>query len=87
MRRSKRIQKMKRISWVSKRCVLVLLSLFMLLIRPLLGPRGVCRFTPSCSEYARQAIAKHGIFKGGWLSLRRISKCHPFHEGGYDPVP
>lgn len=72
---------------VSRRCVLFLLSLFMLLVRPLLGPRGVCRFTPSCSAYAREAIAKYGIFKGVYLALRRVSKCHPFHPGGYDPVP
>ncbi len=46
-----------------------------------------CRFYPTCSEYAKQAIAKYGIFKGGWLSFKRICKCHPLHEGGYDPVP
>ena len=47
----------------------------------------VCRFTPTCSEYARQAIEKYGVLKGGWLAVKRISKCHPWHEGGYDPVP
>lgn len=47
----------------------------------------VCRFTPTCSEYARQAIEKYGVLKGGWLAIKRISKCHPWHEGGYDPVP
>jgi putative membrane protein insertion efficiency factor len=46
-----------------------------------------CRFYPSCSEYGVQAIQKHGIFKGGWLTLKRIGRCQPFHPGGYDPVP
>lgn len=46
-----------------------------------------CRFTPTCSEYAKQAIEKYGVLKGGWLAIKRISKCHPWHEGGYDPVP
>lgn len=55
------------------------------LIRPLLP--NACRFTPSCSAYSIEAIKKHGAFKGGWLSLRRISKCHPFGPDGYDPVP
>lgn len=46
-----------------------------------------CRFYPTCSEYSYQAYAKYGIFKGTYLSVRRILKCHPFHEGGYDPLP
>ena len=46
-----------------------------------------CRFTPTCSEYARQALAKHGPFKGLWLALRRILRCHPWGGSGYDPVP
>ena len=46
----------------------------------------VCRFTPTCSEYTRQAIEKYGVLKGLWLGLKRISKCHPFHPGGYDPL-
>ena len=46
-----------------------------------------CRFTPTCSEYALEAIEKCGALKGGWLAVKRISKCHPFHKGGYDPVP
>lgn len=56
-------------------------------VRPLLGPRGVCRFTPSCSQYAKEALAKYGPFKGTWLALKRVSKCHPWHPGGIDPVP
>jgi uncharacterized protein len=46
-----------------------------------------CRFYPSCSEYGVQAIQKHGIFKGSWLTIKRIGRCQPFHPGGYDPVP
>ena len=46
-----------------------------------------CRFYPSCSEYGVQALQKHGVFKGGWLTMKRIARCHPFNPGGYDPVP
>lgn len=46
-----------------------------------------CRFVPTCSTYALEALEKYGAAKGGWLALKRLSKCHPFHKGGYDPVP
>jgi putative membrane protein insertion efficiency factor len=46
-----------------------------------------CRFYPSCSEYGVQALQKYGVFKGGWLTVKRIARCHPFNPGGYDPVP
>lgn len=50
-------------------------------------PGAHCRFTPTCSEYARQAYEKYGFFKGTYLAVSRILKCHPFHKGGYDPLP
>lgn len=67
------------------RGIAALISLYQVAISPFKPPS--CRFYPSCSEYARQAFEKYGIVKGGILSLLRILKCHPFHPGGYDPVP
>nr|WP_255699434.1 membrane protein insertion efficiency factor YidD [Luteimonas sp. Y-2-2-4F] len=75
----------RRADIVIDRLLIALLRLYKRLLSPLLGPR--CRFVPSCSEYAMTAIARYGAFKGGWLALRRLSRCHPLHPGGHDPVP
>ena len=63
----------------------LLIRAYQLWVSPWLGAH--CRFYPSCSHYALQAIGEHGSWRGGWLSLRRLLRCHPFHPGGYDPVP
>lgn len=65
--------------------MLFLIRLYRRYLSPMLGPH--CRYTPTCSQYAIEAIEKYGALKGGWLALRRILRCHPFHPGGYDPVP
>ena len=58
---------------------------YQLLLAPMLGPR--CRFYPSCSCYAHTAIERHGALRGSWLAVSRLLRCHPLHQGGYDPVP
>ncbi len=65
--------------------MLVMLRFYKREISPMLPP--CCRYAPTCSEYAMQAVEKYGAVKGGWLAAKRILRCHPFHEGGYDPVP
>ncbi|MBO4269417.1 membrane protein insertion efficiency factor YidD [Microbispora triticiradicis] len=67
------------------RVLLVLIRFYRAFISPLLGPR--CRFEPSCSAYGLEAVAVHGAARGVWLTVRRIGRCHPFHPGGFDPVP
>lgn len=62
-----------------------LLRIYQYAISPMLGRS--CRFDPSCSEYAVEALKRHGLFKGVWLAVRRVGRCHPWHPGGYDPVP
>ena len=67
------------------RALVVLLTGYRRFISPLLGPR--CRFYPSCSAYALEAVQLHGALRGSWLAARRLSRCHPFHPGGLDPLP
>lgn len=68
-----------------RKILIALIGVYRYLISPLMGNH--CRFYPSCSDYAQTAIGRFGVLRGGWLSLRRIGKCHPWHEGGTDPVP
>lgn len=68
-----------------KHVALWLIRLYQNTISKVLPP--ACRFVPSCSEYAHDAIEKYGLLKGGWMGVKRISRCHPLNPGGYDPVP
>ncbi len=68
-----------------KHLALALIRFYKKFISPMLPP--ACRFQPTCSQYSYQAIEKYGLLKGGWLAIKRIGRCHPFHPGGYDPVP
>ncbi len=70
---------------IVRRVLLKLIRAYQLALSPLQGPR--CRLYPSCSSYAHSAIERHGLGRGIWLGMRRILRCHPFAEGGYDPVP
>ena len=72
-------------SRVAKALLLAVFAAYRLFLRPLLGP--ACRFAPSCSDYATQAVGRHGAFRGGLLAARRLVHCHPWNAGGYDPVP
>jgi uncharacterized protein len=77
-----------RLMWVSRLLawpLIALIRLYQLLISPLLTPS--CRFYPSCSAYAHESLRRHGLIHGGYLSGRRIVRCHPGHPGGVDPVP
>ena len=65
--------------------LIIPIKIYQIIISPLLGPS--CRFTPTCSQYAVEAIQKYGPFKGSWLSFKRILKCHPWGGSGYDPLP
>lgn len=68
-----------------QKCLIVALRGYRYLLSPLLGPS--CRFHPSCSEYALEAVERFGTLRGSWMGLRRLLRCHPWHPGGIDPVP
>ena len=68
-----------------EKILLALIRAYQLTLSPYVGQH--CRFTPSCSKYASEAIRKYGAWKGSWLAIKRIGRCHPFCNGGYDPVP
>jgi hypothetical protein len=68
-----------------KKILIFLIKFYRDFLSPLKPPS--CRFVPTCSEYAWIAVERYGALKGGWMALRRILRCHPFHKGGYDPVP
>lgn len=68
-----------------KKVVMVLIRFYQKAISPVLG--SSCRFTPTCSHYGYEAIEKYGVIKGSWMTIKRISRCHPLTPGGYDPVP
>ena len=65
--------------------ILGAIRLYQQLVSPGLGAN--CRYRPTCSEYAATAVQRHGLMRGAWMSIRRVGRCHPFREGGYDPVP
>jgi len=68
-----------------KRVLAALIRFYRVAISPMSKPR--CRFLPTCSDYALQAVERHGALAGGWLAVRRLARCHPFHPGGLDEVP
>ena len=72
-------------SWLVAELLVLLIEMYRLSISPFLGP--ACRFEPSCSRFATEAISRYGPVRGGWLSVRRVLRCHPLHPGGLDPVP
>ena len=70
---------------ISKLIMMGLIRGYQLIVSPVLGP--ACRFYPSCSQYASLAIDRYGVVKGSYMAIRRLLRCHPFHPGGFDPVP
>jgi uncharacterized protein len=65
--------------------VLLIIRAYQVLISPLFP--SCCRFAPTCSQYAAEALTRHGVWRGLWLTVRRLARCHPWHSGGWDPVP
>ena len=67
-----------------RKLIVAILRFYKVMISPFLP--SACRYYPSCSEYMRQAVEKHGVARGGWMGVKRVLRCHPFHSGGLDPV-
>ncbi len=76
---------MAAIGTVMRAVLIALIRVYQLFFSPLLGNH--CRFYPSCSQYAREAVERYGVIRGVWLAIRRVLRCHPWHPGGFDPVP
>jgi uncharacterized protein len=74
-----------KLAQIPSRTLIVVIGFYRRFISPLMGPH--CRFVPSCSEYAVMALERHGLMRGSYLAARRLLRCHPFHPGGFDPVP
>ena len=68
-----------------RKIFVAIIRIYQYAISPFIPPH--CRYTPTCSTYAVEAISRFGIFRGGWLAMKRIGRCHPWHDSGYDPVP
>ncbi|HEX22893.1 MAG TPA: membrane protein insertion efficiency factor YidD [Chromatiales bacterium] len=68
-----------------RKLLILLIQVYRYLLSPLLGPH--CRYHPSCSSYAQMALERHGVMRGGSMAVKRLCRCHPWHEGGFDPVP
>ncbi|HEB92973.1 MAG TPA: membrane protein insertion efficiency factor YidD [Gammaproteobacteria bacterium] len=68
-----------------RKFLILLIQAYRYLLSPLLGPH--CRYHPSCSSYAQMALERHGVMRGGAMAVKRLCRCHPWHEGGFDPVP
>ena len=79
------VHKLKQLLRIISLPFIALIKLYQWIISPWIGPK--CRYTPTCSHYAVEALRKHGLFKGLWLAVKRISRCHPWGGSGYDPVP
>lgn len=78
-------QTLENIETEMRRLLIALIRVYQYTISPYLAPS--CRYTPTCSRYSIEAIQQFGVIRGSWMAARRISRCHPWHEGGYDPVP
>jgi hypothetical protein len=83
--RAGRVAEAGRIAGAGRSMAIGAIRLYQVTISPFLGP--ACRYRPTCSEYAAEAVDRHGVLRGGWLTLRRIGRCHPLGGAGYDPVP